>query len=125
MSISTSASLFSMNTSAARYVWRYALGARRVARPLWLKRLSGGEHEKAFDFSDFSGLCQSNSSQGSLSLLEACGNSTQLVGKSTNAIRYQAICAYRYQPLLHGRECFRKPSIARTGFPLIHTLIER
>ena len=54
MSISTSACLFSMSTTAARYAWQYALGARPGARPLWLKRLSGGEHEKAFDFSDFS-----------------------------------------------------------------------
>ena len=125
MSISTSACLFSMSTTSARYAWQYALGARPGARPLWLKRLSGGEHEKAFDFSDFSGLCQSNSSQGSLSLLEACGNSTQLVGKSTNAIRYQAICAYRYQALLYGPKRFRKSSITLTRLPLIHTAIER
>ena len=48
---------FNEHHGCARYAWQYALGARPVVHPLWLKRLSGGEHEKAFDFPIFLG-CQ-------------------------------------------------------------------
>ena len=55
MSISTSACRFSMNIMAARYAWRFALGARPVGRPPWLRRSSAGENERGSDFFFFLG----------------------------------------------------------------------
>ena len=63
MSISTSACRFSMNIMAARYAWRFALGARPVGHPPWLKRLSAGENERDSDFFFF-GLYQSDDCPG-------------------------------------------------------------
>ena len=67
MSISTSACRFSMNIMAARYAWRFALGARPVGHPPWLKRLSAGENERDSDFFFFFfGLYQSDDCPGFL-----------------------------------------------------------